>query len=178
MTPLQRHILAKGELIKTAELHTFGISRTGIERALADGEIQRIRQSWYARPDLPPDQARAARIGGQLACGSAAKTLGLWEPLIPGFHVCVEPDARGLRSPTSDRTRLQGVPGVAVHWTGIDPAGTRTVVSVGGCLRQLKRVTNVVGEVLDLGFLVVVREDHRVALVLEALDLGLELGVV
>ena len=68
-------------------LHAFGIGRTGIEHALAAGEIQRIRQGWYANPWLPPDQARAARIGGQLACGSAAETLGLWTPRVPAFHV-------------------------------------------------------------------------------------------
>lgn len=139
MTPLQRHIRAKGDLIKTAELHAFGVGRTGIERALADGEIQRIRQSWYANPWLPKDQARAARIGGQLACSSAAESLGLWKPLVPAFHVCVEADARALRSPSSSRTRLKGAPGVVVHWSGIDPAGTRTLVSVGGCLAQLAR---------------------------------------
>jgi very-short-patch-repair endonuclease len=139
MTPLQRHIQNKGHLIKTAELHAFGVGRTGIERALAAGEIQRIRQSWYANPWLPVEQARAARIGGQLACGSAAGTLGMWEPLVPAFHVCVDADARALRSPSSYRTRLKATPNVVVHWTGIDPGGTRTVVSVGRCLAQLAR---------------------------------------
>jgi hypothetical protein len=42
-------------------------------------------------------------------------------------------------------------------------------------LRQLERVTDEVREVLDLGLLVVVREDHGVALGLEPPDLGLEL---
>ena len=44
-------------------------------------------------------------------------------------------------------------------------------------LRELQRVADEVGEILDLALLVVVREDHRVALALEALDLGLELLV-
>ena len=38
-----------------------------------------------------------------------------------------------------------------------------------------ERVADEVGEVLDLGLLVVVREDHRVALALEARDRGLEI---
>jgi very-short-patch-repair endonuclease len=139
MTPLQRHIEFKGHLIKTAELHAFGVGRTRIAEALAAKEIRRIRQGWYANPWLPEDQVRAARIGGQLACGSAAKTLGLWDPLVASLHVCVEPDARALRSPADSRKRLGDSAGVVVHWTGIDPAGTRTVVSVGGCLAQLAR---------------------------------------
>jgi very-short-patch-repair endonuclease len=139
MTPLQRHIELNGHLIKAAELHAFGVGRTRIAEALATHEIQRIRQGWYADPWLPQDQLRAARIGGQLACGSAAKTLGLWDPLVHSLHVCVEPDARALRSPGDSRKRLADARGVVVHWTGIDPAGTRTVVSVAACLAQLAR---------------------------------------
>ena len=41
-------------------------------------------------------------------------------------------------------------------------------------LRELERVADEVGDVLDLAVLVVVREEDRVALLLEALDLGLE----
>jgi hypothetical protein len=41
--------------------------------------------------------------------------------------------------------------------------------------REVERVPEVVGEVLDLGVLVVVREDHRTARTLEPIDLGEEI---
>ncbi len=44
-----------------------------------------------------------------------------------------------------------------------------------GDLREGERVADEVGQVLDLRLLVVVREDHRVALFLEPADLLLEL---
>ena len=44
-------------------------------------------------------------------------------------------------------------------------------------LRELERVADEVGEVLDLALLVVVREDDRVALALQAPDLVFEVHV-
>ena len=44
-----------------------------------------------------------------------------------------------------------------------------------GGLRELERVADEVGEVLDLGLLVVVGQDHGVALALDARDRGLEI---
>lgn len=138
MTPLQRHIEELGGLARTAELHAFGLGRNRIAAAVDDGEIDRVRQAWYGNPWLPPLQRQAARVGGQLACSSAANALGLWEPRFQVVHVAVDPDARGLRAPGSHRTRLR--PGEAVvHWTGIDPAGSRTIVSAGRCVRQIAR---------------------------------------
>ena len=136
MTPLQRRIEELGGLIKTAELHAFGLGRNRIALAVAGGEIDRIRQGWYANPWLPQSERQAARVGGQLACSAAAEALGLWQPKITSIHVCVEPDARALRSPSSARTRLDTAEAV-VHWTGLDPAGSRTVVSVARCVRQI-----------------------------------------
>ena len=44
-----------------------------------------------------------------------------------------------------------------------------------GGLRELERVADEIGEVLDLGFLVVVGQDHGVALALDARDRGFEI---
>ena len=49
-------------------------------------------------------------------------------------------------------------------------------LGLGGSLRELERVTDEVGHVLDLGLLVVVRQDHGVSLCLELPDPLLELG--
>ena len=60
-----------------------------------------------------------------------------------------------------------------MKWTP-QKAITSAVDLLGG-LRELERVADEVGEVLDLGLLVVVGEDHRVALALHARDRGLEI---
>jgi hypothetical protein len=117
------------------------MSRARIAEAVSAGEITRIRQGWYANPWLPPAQCQAARIGGQLACTSAAAALGLWEPRAPALHVVVPTNAKGLRSPRSYRAPLP--PGGAeVHWTGLDPRGSRVLVSVAGCLEQVARCSS------------------------------------
>jgi very-short-patch-repair endonuclease len=138
MTPVQRAVEELGGLIKTAELHDLGLGRAAIGQAVARGEIQRIRQAWYANPWLPPAQSRAARIGGQLACSSAAAALGLWEPRLERLHVCVDEHARALRTQTSYRSRLRpDDPTTLVHWSGVDPAGTRVLVSPLRCIEQV-----------------------------------------
>lgn len=138
MTPLQATIESRGGLIKTAELHELGLGRAAIVEAVGRSEIQRIRQAWYANPWLPVQQSRAARIGGQLACASAAAVLGLWEPKVERLHVCVDEHARALRTQTSYRRRLsRDDAGTVVHWTGRDPAGSRTVVSPLRCIEQI-----------------------------------------
>ncbi len=135
VTPTQAAIAAHGDLIATHELHRLGIGRAGIARMVASGEIVRIRQGWYGNPWLPVPQAQAARVGGQLACGSAAAALGLWSPPLTTLHVCVDSDDVALRHPTRYTQRL-GTAAVTVHWTGRDHEGTRTLVSLETCIRQ------------------------------------------
>jgi very-short-patch-repair endonuclease len=138
MTPTQQLVDQLGGLIKTAELHRIGLGRDEIADAVKRGEIERVRQAWYANPWLPVEQKHAARVGGQLACASATSALGLWEPMHSSLHLCVKPTDARLRTPTSRRTRLTDQhPGVIVHWSGNDPAGTRTVVSPLTCVRQV-----------------------------------------
>jgi hypothetical protein len=59
-----------------------------------------------------------------------------------------------------------------MKWT---PQKTITSASVlAGLLRERERVTDEVGEILDLRILVVVRQKDRVLLALEAPDLGFQ----
>ena len=57
-------------------------------------------------------------------------------------------------------------------------AAERDHVGVGRrrLARQIEAVADEIGEVLDLRLLVIMGEDHRVALALEALDLGEQVG--
>jgi hypothetical protein len=58
-----------------------------------------------------------------------------------------------------------------VHAAEHDHLGVRLL----GGLGELQRVTDMIGEILDLSILVVVSKDHGLALMLEALDLLLEI---
>lgn len=138
MTPLQRAIEANGGLMAAHEIRSLvHITAAAISRAVADREIVRTRQGWYANPWLGVGEQHAARVGGQLACSSAAGRLGMWEPVIEATHVCVPANAARLRSPTSYRTPLGHDVRVEVHWTGLDTAGSRTLVSPQHCIRQI-----------------------------------------
>jgi hypothetical protein len=53
----------------------------------------------------------------------------------------VPTNAKGLRSPRSYRTPLSPG-GVEVHWIGLDPRGSRVLVSVAGCLTQITRCSS------------------------------------
>ena len=138
MTPLQQAIEAHGGLMAAFEIRAaLGLGPGAISRAVGTGEVLRIRQGWYANPWLGVDEQHAARIGGQLACSSAARRLGMWEPVIAATHVCVPANAARLRSPTSYRTRLGADMPVEVHWTGLDPHGSRTAVAPLRCIEQI-----------------------------------------
>ena len=59
-----------------------------------------------------------------------------------------------------------------MHTTEHDDVGARA----SGLATQAERVANEVGHVLDLGPLVVVRQNHGVLLLCDALDFGVQLG--
>jgi very-short-patch-repair endonuclease len=123
----------------THELLSMGIGKAGIAKGMASGEIVRIRQGWYANPWLPFPAQQAARIGGQLACLSAAAHWDLWHFGDDRLHVAVDGNDCQLRTRTSYRTRLS-LPhsaDVEVHWTGTDQTVSRVVVSPVVCVRQV-----------------------------------------
>ncbi|GAA2754507.1 DUF559 domain-containing protein [Amnibacterium kyonggiense] len=135
---MQQVIHDRGGLAAAYELRgALRVSAVAITAAVQAGDVIRVRQGWYGNPWLEITEQHAARVGGQLACSSAAKRLGMWEPVIRALHVCVPVNAARLRSPTSYRTHLADDGRVLVHWTGLDPCGTRTLVSPERCIRQV-----------------------------------------
>ncbi|BDZ47600.1 DUF559 domain-containing protein [Naasia aerilata] len=139
VTPVQREIEARGSLIATHELLSLGLRKADVSRAIAAGEIVRIRQGWYANPWLAVPAQQAARVGGQLACLSAAAHWNLWHLEDRRLHIAVDPNDCQLRNRTSYRTRLalSEAQDVAVHWTGTDTSLSRVVVPPVACLRQV-----------------------------------------
>jgi very-short-patch-repair endonuclease len=114
----------------THELLARGHAEARIWRAAREGDVARVRKGWYAMPSLHQDILGALRVGGRLACVSAAKLSGLWIPEEPGLHVAVSETASRLRTPSNHRQRLAAHPdtGVVVHWSD-SRRGSRLVVS-------------------------------------------------
>ena len=119
MRSLESDILGLGGLAATHELYARGYGKKVLRFAVHTGAIVRVRKGWYCRPDLAVELQQAARVGGRLACVSAARYHGLWVPGQPGaLHVQVPPDACQLRSRSDYRRRLSDLAGqhVVVHW--------------------------------------------------------------
>jgi very-short-patch-repair endonuclease len=141
MRSLETDILGLGGLAATHELYARGYGKRLLRYAVHTGDIIRVRKGWYCRPDLAVDLQQAARVGGRLACVSAARYYGLWVPGQPGaLHVQVSPDACQLRSRSDYRRRLSDLAGqhVVVHWSP-DATPSRLLVSVPSCVEQVAR---------------------------------------
>jgi very-short-patch-repair endonuclease len=139
MHSLQTDIAGLGGLAATHELYARGYGKRLLRYAVHTEAIIRVRKGWYCCPDLPVELQQAARVGGRLACVSAARYYGLWVPGQPGpLHVQVSPEACQLRSRSDYRRRLSDLVGhhVVVHWT--DEATTsRLLVPVASCVEQV-----------------------------------------
>jgi very-short-patch-repair endonuclease len=139
MAGLAQAVRALGGIAATHELLQLGYTPGLLQFASQRGEIFRPRKGWYANADLSPEIIRAWRVGGRLACASAAVEFGLWTPDFDGLHVEVKHEAARLRSPADRRTRLSSVDDstAVVHWCTVASPGSRTSVSVAACIRQV-----------------------------------------
>jgi len=114
-------------LIRTWELAADGIGAEFVELALERGRIQRLRQGWYAAPDLNPTVVAAVRLGGTLACRSALEHYG--DDAADGrLHIAV---SSGHRPATASD--------VVVHWTRTPADRRRPAVSRAEAERQVTR---------------------------------------
>lgn len=105
-----------GGIAPARDLAAVGIGAGLLRIAWQNGEIVRFRKGWYGLPSLAPDIIAASRVGGVVACLSAARAHGLWVPDDDELHVLVPRTASRLRQPDDHRQRLSG--GVRVHWNG------------------------------------------------------------
>jgi len=98
-----------------------------------------MRRGVFVDPGMPRDMKRAVRVGGRLACVSAAPLHGLRILSPPSdLHVEVDHHATRLRSADDRRRRLrprESSQGVRLHWT--PDAGTGAIVPLEVCLRQM-----------------------------------------
>jgi very-short-patch-repair endonuclease len=109
--------IRRRQVAATYELLADGWTSRQLSRAVARGDVIRVRQGWYAAPELAEEIQRAVRVGGRLTCLSAARMLGLATTRTQTPHVAVVRHASRLRSPDNARIRL--VDGAVVHWTDV-----------------------------------------------------------
>jgi very-short-patch-repair endonuclease len=139
MPSVSTSVRSCGGIAATRELLSNGHSAGDILSAVETGDVIRVRKGWYANANLGSNVLRAWRVGGQLACISAARHHGLWVPdFADQLHVSVTPNAAQLRVPDDHRRRLAAVPDkvARVHWTR-SRSGDRTAVSVGVAVEQV-----------------------------------------
>ncbi|GGD84879.1 type IV toxin-antitoxin system AbiEi family antitoxin domain-containing protein [Microbacterium murale] len=89
-------VVELGGVVRTQRLKTQGVSRTALERAVASGQLVRVRRGWVATKDADPVLVAAARAGVVVTCISQAARLGLWVHEMPEkFHVGADPHSAG-----------------------------------------------------------------------------------
>lgn len=107
------------DVYSAAEARTLGFTRGELARAVAAGEVLRIRRDHYTAPDADPLTVEAIRIGGVLGCVSALRAFDVWVSDSPELHVHVAPNASRLRRGTAVR-----------HWKPLLLPRSRTTVSI------------------------------------------------
>ena len=101
---------------ETRELRDRGIRPTQLAAAVAAQDVLRVRRGWYALPETPAALLTAVRIGGRLACVSAAAHYGWATPERHAVHVCVAENASRLRRPPGGGAVADLHVEAVVHW--------------------------------------------------------------
>lgn len=94
MNPSPDNSFARFNVGKFGDLAELGFTRTQVARELDAGTLERIRDSWYARPAADPIFKLAARIGGQITGAFGLKLWGCWTLPDTQLHVVVNHHAR------------------------------------------------------------------------------------
>lgn len=98
-------------------LLAMGYDDAAIRRAVASGDLVRLRTGWFAIAGHDPAVADAVRAGGALACVSALKWHGLWVP--PGYP---DTHVRRARTGAGIRPGCAAFGGVRAVVEAVDPA--------------------------------------------------------
>lgn len=133
---IERH----GGLAPTYELLAAGWTSYQLTRAVASGDIIRVRQGWYALPETPELLQQAVRVGGRLSCISGALRYGMPVSGSPFLHVAVARNSCRLRSKDDKSTRLiDDNRAVVVHWTDDRDSDDRMLQSPIRCVADMVR---------------------------------------
>ncbi len=123
-----------GGVARASQLVSSPAERRALERAAGRGQVTRLRRGVYGAPELHPDVADAARVGGRVAGLSALWHYGLWVPPDSGsvLHVEVADEVQERPADAEGRT-------VLVHWL---PTGSRSRFGVAPLEATLARAAN------------------------------------
>jgi len=137
---IERDLIALGGVASTAELLCRGHEPELIRIWARYGRIIRVRKGWYASRDESAEVIEALRIGGKLACVSAAIHHGLVPAGVETLHVSVDRHSSRLRTRESARLRLAQNPdsSTVIHWSRSALEGDRRAVSAHEALRQMR----------------------------------------
>jgi len=115
------------------ELLRDGYSGRDLTRAVANGQLLRVRNGHYALPDTPPRVLQAVRIGGVVGCVTAAALHGLWVEHGPFTHVSMRREASRPRSPGDRHRRLTTAnrDGCRLHWSPLLYPNDASSASIG-----------------------------------------------
>lgn len=111
MIPFAPYMRRLGGVAETRELLRRGIEPHALTSAVRRGDLIRVRRGWYSLPETDLALQQAIRVGGRLACVSAAAHYGWATPEHHGLHVCVAENSSRLRAPSGSGNA------VVVHWT-------------------------------------------------------------
>jgi hypothetical protein len=128
---------------ETDSLLADGATWRSLTGAVRNGLLVRARRGHYALPDVDRHCLEAVRLGGRLACVSAAADGGVFALDSRFAHVHVAPKASRLRAPHNRFERLTTTnrDGVELHWDLlVNPTdGTEYRVGLVDALIQIVR---------------------------------------
>jgi len=125
---------------RRSELVEAGFTPHAISSMVRSGEIERVRIGWYVPRGADPMLRQAVRVGGRLACVSAAGHIGLWVPEGSALHVAVARNASRFRSPSAHPLPLSqsaASAGVDLHWLSTPGTRCEGVSSLRECLAEV-----------------------------------------
>lgn len=119
-----------GGIAQKQRILTLGVPSSSLTTSVRHGLLFRPMQGWYALPDADPDLIKAVRLGGCLACVSAAGYHGLATPPGNPLHVWVRPSASRLRTPTDKHVRFGPAvhKNATLHWNHLGGMSRHTLV--------------------------------------------------
>ena len=128
----ERETAALGGIARRSDLRRMGLDDETVRIIVAHGGLRRVRQAWYALPDVQLEVVRACEIGGRLACASALRFHG--EPIADDGILHVEMPANAVA-----REPKQGWGSVRIHWPRHSSRGDRAVVVAEAAWVQWER---------------------------------------
>lgn len=130
-------------VFETAELTMAGATWRSLKNAVDNGYLIRARRGHYVLADTDRHILEAVRVGGRLACVSAATDAGVFALDNTFSHIHLDATASRLRTPYDRRERLtlDNREGIELHWDRLlqPGGGSESTVGIVDALVQMFR---------------------------------------